>query len=52
MFDQIDSCDRRPVCMYHGRAHVRSQFLKVPILSLTYFHVGTIVGLTSVIFNQ
>ena len=33
-------------------AHVGSQYLEVPVLSLTYFHVGTIVGLTSIILNQ
>ena len=52
MFDQVDSCGRGSNCMYHDRAHVRSQYLKVPILSLAYFHVGTIVGLTTIIFNQ
>lgn len=33
-------------------AHVGSQYLEAPSLSLTYFPVGTIVGLTSIIFNQ
>ena len=33
-------------------AHVGSQYLEVSMLSLTYFHVGTIVGLTSIMFNQ